>query len=219
MNFSAREIVFSHTALPKGEVRVYQDVSSKTREDVLDKVADATACYVWDAAPRMARWLCSNPQMVAGKSIVELGAGVGLPGIVSAQIGAKSVTLTDKPNELRLLRENSSAAGVDCMVKPCTWADKDDMAALGTFDVVLCSDLLYDVDAQDAQVALCDTIKGLCREGGTVYLVYHFRENMALLMPFMEGMSARFDSTAHDSEALDIDSEYWLMEYSCKGLV
>eukprot|EP00854_Cymbomonas_tetramitiformis_P017296 gene17296-20582_t len=98
--------------------------------------------------------------MVAGKSIVELGAGVGLPGIVSAQIGAKSVTLTDKPNELRLLRENSSAAGVDCMVKPCTWADKDDMAALGTFDVVLCSDLLYDVDAQDAQVALCDTIKG-----------------------------------------------------------
>jgi len=45
----------------------------------------------------MARWLAMHPapQPVAGKTVVELGCGLGLPSIIAAILGAKHVLLTD----------------------------------------------------------------------------------------------------------------------------
>jgi nicotinamide N-methyltransferase len=64
---------------------------------------------------------------------------------VAARLGAERVTLTDLPSELELLRRNAHDNGVEAAVRvaPCTWGDHDAVAALGTFDVVLCSDVLY----------------------------------------------------------------------------
>lgn len=46
----------------------------------------------------MAEYLESNRHLVRGGFVLELGAGGGLPGIVSAQIGAEMVVLTDYPD-------------------------------------------------------------------------------------------------------------------------
>jgi predicted nicotinamide N-methyase len=57
--------------------------------------------------------------------VIELGAGVGLAGIVAALIGAR-VTLTDRSDDLEVLenlRTNCSANGVDCHVLGLTWGE------------------------------------------------------------------------------------------------
>ena len=38
---------------------------------------------LWESAVGLARHLAAHPELVAGKTVLELGAGVGLPGTVS----------------------------------------------------------------------------------------------------------------------------------------
>lgn len=57
-------------------------------------------CYYFFLIPRYAavgfsQYLSLNPDVVKGKKILELGAGLGLPGIVASHLGAKSVTLSE----------------------------------------------------------------------------------------------------------------------------
>ena len=45
---------------------------------------------LWEASVALARKLAANPSLVAGKRVLELGAGVGLaPGIVARSLGAE----------------------------------------------------------------------------------------------------------------------------------
>ena len=96
------------------------------------------------------------------------------------------MTLTDLPSELPLLRENvetnrGSPPHCPVTVKPLKWGDAAAMGSVGTnFDVVLCSDALYQND-EVTQRALCDTLFGLC-DGvtpGRILFAYNFRENLA----------------------------------------
>ena len=47
----------------------------------------------------MSEYLQNNEAIVNGKQILELGAGAGLPSIVSAILGATNVVVTDYPDE------------------------------------------------------------------------------------------------------------------------
>ena len=115
-------------------------------------------------------------------------------GLVASRLGAASVVLTDLPSELPLLRHNAetdasrSGGGRAVAVSACGWGDADAVAALRPpFDVVLCSDVLYQND-ETTQIALARTIRDLLRtpDGsgdardrrprGRCLMSYHFRE-------------------------------------------
>ncbi|OSX71448.1 hypothetical protein BU14_0532s0009 [Porphyra umbilicalis] len=69
-----------------------------------------TGTTVWDGAVVLAAAIAAHPAAtVAGRVVVELGAGVGLVGVVAAKAGAAAVTLTDLPGVLPLLRRNVDA--------------------------------------------------------------------------------------------------------------
>jgi len=88
---------------------------------------------------------------VEGRSVVELGAGLGVPGMVAARLGASRVALTEQPSLVELLERNAAAnfdkppavvefswsrAGADALKR-----DFNDGAPI---DVVICCDCVYE---------------------------------------------------------------------------
>lgn len=51
-------------------------------------------CALWDAAILLSRWIYSNNAIFTNKTVLELGSGVGLCGLMAARY-SKSVYLTD----------------------------------------------------------------------------------------------------------------------------
>lgn len=54
--------------------------------------------HLWQAGRIISHHLESNPSIVKGKTVLELGAGAGLPSLVSSILGAKKVVVTDYPD-------------------------------------------------------------------------------------------------------------------------
>ncbi len=73
-----------------GKVRSfdYDGVHVQIKEGAL---GDGLGAKVWSVAHVLARELVQSPQIVAGKRVLEIGAGCGLNGIVAAKLGAAEV--------------------------------------------------------------------------------------------------------------------------------
>ena len=62
---------------------------------------------VWGTAVMMARQLSASPSLLRGKSVLDLGSGCGLTGLLAIKLGSQSVCLTDcVPPVLHNLTEN-----------------------------------------------------------------------------------------------------------------
>ena len=119
---------------------------------------------VWPSAEALAAYLVENPEAVRGKDVLELGAGLGVPGLVAAALGAERVVLSDSRNEyLDVMRGNVEKNGLG----NCTVALLDFTTCLSqieaVFDVVLGSDIMYDVDSS---ATLPVALLQLLRPGG-----------------------------------------------------
>lgn len=66
----------------------------------------------------MARYISEHPELVTNRTVLELGAGLGLPSIVSTYQNAKLVHATDRASAVSLLEENVRwNANNDCDIK------------------------------------------------------------------------------------------------------
>ncbi|KAF8867087.1 hypothetical protein BDZ45DRAFT_609219 [Acephala macrosclerotiorum] len=54
--------------------------------------------HLWQAGRLVSTYLEKNSSLVKGKTVLELGAGAGLPSLVCAGLGARSVVVTDYPD-------------------------------------------------------------------------------------------------------------------------
>jgi predicted nicotinamide N-methyase len=62
----------------------------------------------WHSGVALARWLARNEKVVRGADVVEIGAGLGAPGLAAAAFGASAVVLTDRDGAaVRNLRYNA----------------------------------------------------------------------------------------------------------------
>ncbi|GFR52506.1 hypothetical protein Agub_g15081 [Astrephomene gubernaculifera] len=108
---------------------------------------------LWPAAYRLAAFLACGygaETVRNATAIVELGAGLGLPGIVAAKVGASRVTLTDLPQALPLLEANVQLNDVSsaCHTAVLDWAAvaavaggaKQDPTASGTVAATLAAE-------------------------------------------------------------------------------
>lgn len=129
------------------------------------------AAVVWDAAVVMCMYMELGRVELKGKSVIELGAGTGLVGIVAALIGAK-VTITDRQPALNSLSANIKsnlppALLESATVSELTWGEHLDRYPAGGFDMILGADIVY---LEDTFIPLLNTLEYLCSDSTTVLL-------------------------------------------------
>lgn len=66
---------------------------------------------VWGSSKLLASLLAAEPQLVARKTVLEVGAGAGLAGLAAIKVGATAVCATDVSRALPLLRHNLQLNG------------------------------------------------------------------------------------------------------------
>lgn len=116
-----------------------------TRVQNDDDLADFPfGLMLWASAEVLATRLTQEPSLVAGKRVLELGAGVGFVGLVAAHLGAAEVVQTDyHPEALALCRSNAMLNGiVNTTIQKGDWRSWP--SALTGFDLVVAADILYE---------------------------------------------------------------------------
>ena len=108
-----------------------------------------TGQVIWPAAPLLSYFLLTKygQDIIKGRNIVELGAGVGVPGLICAQF-APFVVLTDhNPASLRLLAQNAAINQQSCLtnvsVASLDWDSQVPMDLVSKFDIVIGADLVF----------------------------------------------------------------------------
>eukprot|EP01065_Artemidia_motanka_P024413 TRINITY_DN2910_c0_g1_i1.p1 TRINITY_DN2910_c0_g1~~TRINITY_DN2910_c0_g1_i1.p1 ORF type:complete len:380 (+),score=125.91 TRINITY_DN2910_c0_g1_i1:63-1202(+) len=153
---------------------------------------------IWQCAVLQSRWLCANKELVQGRCVLELGAGIGLVGIVAAACGARRVVLTDVDEGLPILRSNVDAngaaveaAGAEVVVDRLFWGDAGDIRSVrerfGEFDLILGADVVYN-QSEGELVTLARTVDALRSKGSKCCIAYGHRGDWLSNVAFFEEM-------------------------------
>lgn len=137
---------------------------------------------LWPAAIALAHEVATRANEFRGKTVLELGAGTGLPGIVAASCGS-SVVQTDRHElALHVCRLNSERNRVTRIEhRLADWAEWNDAQR---YDWILGSDVLY-VDTHHAH--LRRIFEDNLARGGRVLLADPYR---AASLPLLESLEA-----------------------------
>lgn len=122
---------------------------------------------LWPAGRALAQWVGERPNQVRGRRIVELGCGLGLPSLVAARLGGHVHACDNHPDVAPLLRHNAALNDATITYHALDLADPAALAALGEFDLVLASDVVYE-SGLAGQVA--PALARLCRPRGQIVL-------------------------------------------------
>lgn len=178
---------------------VQDTVSIRQSETIISD--GTTGLHSWQAAAALAEWCVVNQSRLRGRTVVELGAGTGLTGLVVAKACSPArVVLTDGNEKvLALLRENvaeNCQNGERVEVTALDWHEVD--TTLSELDdlqpeVVLAADVVYDATLFGP---LCTAIEAVFRRSGShgccLYLACTVR-NEATLESFL-GQLGKFGS-------------------------
>lgn len=110
--------------------------------------------FAWAGGQALSRHILDNPSLVAGKSVLDLGAGSGLQAIAAVKAGAARVLAADIDRiALAACALNAKANAVDFDTTA------DDLLArplAQPFDVILVGDLFYERQLADHVLALIE---------------------------------------------------------------
>ena len=132
---------------------------------------------LWEAAAGLAVELSECAPPIAGQSILELGAGLGLSGVVAAALGAH-VTQTDHdPTTLSACARTAELNGVvGIRTRLGDWHGWCDDAR---YDLIIGADIAYDSADHEA---LCVIFARNLKPAGRVLIADPGRENQALFL-------------------------------------
>ncbi|NXP50456.1 MT21A methyltransferase, partial [Heliornis fulica] len=149
------------------------------------------AAVVWDAAVVLCAYLDIGGIDLRDRSVIELGAGTGLLGIVATLLGkgvfvrlfkviynyGARVTITDRAAALEFLESNVEAnlpseLRPRAVVKELTWGKDLGNFPPGAFDFILGADIVY---LEETFAELLQTLEHLCSEQTVILLSCRIR--------------------------------------------
>jgi predicted nicotinamide N-methyase len=117
--------------------------------------------WPWAGGQALARYVLDRPDVVAGRTVVDVGTGGGIVAIAAALAGASTVAAVDiEPYAIEAARENASANGVELALVEADPVGTDD-----GWEVVLAGDVWYDAELA---AHLGPWLRGLTARGALV---------------------------------------------------
>ncbi|KAK2991891.1 hypothetical protein RJ640_011580 [Escallonia rubra] len=122
------------------------DTSDAFSITIIESMKEEYGLFVWPCSVVLAEYVWQQKSRFLGATVVELGAGTSLPGLVAVKLGS-DVTLTDDSERLEVLanmKRVSSLNNLKCKVMGLTWGVWD----APSFDlhpkIILGADVFYE---------------------------------------------------------------------------
>jgi predicted nicotinamide N-methyase len=149
------------------EIRLHKAAPSSGLARLADRDENFGSPYWahhWAGGLALARHILDHPETVAGRRVLDLGAGSGLVAIAAARAGADTVTAAETdPYAVAALRLNLALNSISAEILHADLLDGDPPEV----DLVLVGDLFYAEDLAARVTAFLDR----CREHGIPALV------------------------------------------------
>lgn len=120
---------------------------------------------LWESALSLSRWLAAAGSRLRQARVLELGAGVGLPGLVARWLGATVCQTDCEPRALELARYNGMCNQVDDV--ELLLADWREWNEARLYDFIIGADILYERACHPYLAAI---LHRNLAEGGTVVI-------------------------------------------------
>ncbi|WP_346618773.1 50S ribosomal protein L11 methyltransferase [Blastococcus montanus] len=162
--------------VPEVELHVAADVVALWEAMATEQGYTATDppfwAAVWPGGQALARYVLDHPELVAGRTVLDLGSGSGLVAVAAARAGATGVLASDvDPFALTAITVNAERNGTPGItpVGDVLGAPPPDVA------VILAGDVCYDREMTDRVLPFLDAARGrgaevLIGDPGRVYL-------------------------------------------------
>ena len=119
--------------------------------------------FAWAGGQAIARYVLDNPEIVAGRAVLDFASGSGLAAIAAAMSGARTVVAADiDPYASAAIGINAALNGVAVGI-----ASGDLIGSRGPWEVVLAGDICYERPLADRVTAW---LRDLAAQGTTVLL-------------------------------------------------
>ncbi len=166
---------------------------------------------LWEAAIVLAQYL-SSQKFTQNVTLLELGAGLGAPGLAAAAAGC-DVTLSDY-EELILDFERVSAAASKLDTVNFINLDWKNPPEMKQFDIIAGAEILF---REEFFEPLLQVMRKSLKPNGVVYLAHDIRRNS--LKPFLEMASAEYSIAASKKtlKSLEEDKVILLNRLTPKG--
>ena len=96
-------------------------------------------CFCWASGLALAQWIIEHPEVVAGKRIIDVGAGSGIVALAAKHAGAREAVVCDlEPVALQACRANAQLNQLELHYS------NDLLSESEPYDALFAADVLYD---------------------------------------------------------------------------
>ncbi|XP_076031470.1 protein N-lysine methyltransferase METTL21D-like [Oratosquilla oratoria] len=155
--------------------------------NIIQESVGDVGCVVWDAAIVLCKYLevkCAknrlackgDPLDLEGCSVLEVGAGTGAVGLTAAALGAASVTVTDLPEFIPLMKKNIEKNKEHLKwtmeAEELVWGREEHLQKFRQPDILLVADCIY---YDQSLEPLVKTLTKLCSPYTVLLMSYEDR--------------------------------------------